>query len=94
MAFKFEDIKANPVFWGALIVAVIGIIIAAYGHFSKKQKWITFTGLGVMVAALLVAVIAHFRIGMAPPANGTLGGRCPTNSTGPPTRTASGDFPL
>lgn len=93
MALTFADIKANPVFWAALIVAVIGIIIAAYGKFAKKEKWVTFTGVGIMVAALLVAVIAHFRLGMAP-ANGTLGGRCPTNTTGPPTGTVSGQPPL
>lgn len=87
MGFGIEDIKANPTFFAAIIVAVIGIVIAAYGHFAKKTKWITFTGIGVMVAALLVAVISHFRKGQAPE-NGTAG-RCPTNTVGPPTGTAS-----
>ena len=92
MAFGMADIKANPTFWGALIVAVIAIVIAAYGHFKAEKKWITFTGVGLMVGALLVAVISHFRVGL-PPANGTLGGRCPTNTTGPPTGAATGGEP-
>lgn len=84
MGFGFEDIKADPTFFAALIVAVIGIIIAAYGHFAKKTKWITFAGLGVMVAALLVAGIAYFRRKVPENGNGngngTAGRRPPAGS--------------
>lgn len=73
-----EDIQKNPTFFGAVIVAVIAIIIAAYGQFkTPKSKMITYSGVALMIGALLVAAISHFYV---PPA--------PVNGNGTTSRTA------
>lgn len=86
MAFGMKDIKANPTFFAAMIVAIIGIIVAAYGKFRKSpSKAIQYGGLALMIGALLVAAISHFRKGQTlPPDNGD--GNDPTRR-GPPVGT-------
>ena len=50
-----DDIKTNPVMLTGVVVGIIGIGVALYGHFSKKSKAITYAGAALAVGSFAVA---------------------------------------
>jgi len=50
-----DDIKTNPVLLTGVVVGIIGIGVALYGHFSKHSKAITYCGVALAIGSFAVA---------------------------------------
>jgi len=62
-----DDIKTNPVLLTGVVVGIIGIGVALYGHFSKHSKAITYCGVALAIGSFAVAFGSKYMPMPTPP---------------------------